>query len=99
MPRRPKVNPLSAQLRTLAATSSGDLQTFKSDFQLDKSIKDIKIASLETDKTNKDTRMNNTETKLTTLENTAVGIVDGGRAGLNHVEATPIMEVVQHCEY
>jgi hypothetical protein len=90
MPRRPKVNPLSAQLRTLAATSSGDLQTFKSDFQLDKSIKDIKIASLETDKTNKDTRMNNTETKLTTLENTAVGIVDGGRAGLNHVEATPI---------
>jgi len=90
MPRRPKVDPLSAQSRTLAVTSSGDLQNLKSDFQSDKSIKDIKIAALETDKTSKDTRMNNAETKLTTLETTAVGIVDGGRAGLNHVEANPI---------
>lgn len=90
MPRRPKVDPLAAQSRTLALTSSGDLQNLKSDFQSDKSIKDIKIAALETDKTSKDTRMNNAETKLTTLETTAVGIVDGGRAGLNHVEANPI---------
>tara|TARA_B100000497_G_scaffold120750_1_gene149592 strand:+ start:718 stop:1011 length:294 start_codon:yes stop_codon:yes gene_type:complete len=90
MSRRPRVDPLSAQSRTLAVTSAGDLQTLKSDFQSDKSIKDTKIANLETDKASKDTRMNNAETKLTTLENTAVGIVDGGRAGLNHVEATPI---------
>ncbi|MDB4349092.1 hypothetical protein OAA64_02085 [bacterium] len=76
MPRRPKVDPLAAQSRTLAVTSEGDLQNLKSDFQ--------------TDKTSKDTRMNNAETKLTTLETTAVGIVDGGRAGLNHVEANAI---------
>jgi len=30
------------------------------------------------------------ETRLSTLEVSAVGIVDGGRAGLSHVEANPI---------
>lgn len=90
MPRRPKVDPLAAQSRTLAATSAGDLQNLKSDFQSDKSIKDSKIATLEADKADKDTRMNTAETKLTTLETSAVGIVDGGRAGLNHVEANAI---------
>jgi hypothetical protein len=30
------------------------------------------------------------ETRLSTLEVSAVGIVDGGRAGLSHVEAIPI---------
>lgn len=106
MPRRTvqTVDPLSAQARTLAVTSAGDLQTLKSDFESDKSIKDSKIATLEADKTaqdgklstleadkaDKDTRMNTAETKLTTLETSAVGIVDGGRAGLNHVEANAI---------
>lgn len=30
------------------------------------------------------------ETRLSTLEVSAVGIVDGGRAGLSHIEANPI---------
>ena len=30
------------------------------------------------------------DTRLDTLEDTSVGIVDGGRAGLSHVEAIPI---------
>ncbi len=30
------------------------------------------------------------ETRIGSLEDSAVGIVDGGRAGLSHVEAVPI---------
>ena len=106
MLRRAKqtVDPLSAQSRTLAVTSAGDLQTLKSDFESDKSIKDSKIATLESDKTtqdgkiqtleddknDKDTRMNTAETKITTLENSSTGIVDGGRADVQHLEATDI---------
>ena len=30
------------------------------------------------------------DTRLDTLEDTSVGLVDGGRAGLSHVEAIPI---------
>lgn len=98
------VDPLSAQSRTLALTSAGELQTLKSDFQSDKALKDSKIATLEADKTtqdgkiqtleddknDKDTRMNTAETKITTLENSATGIVDGGRADVQHLEATDI---------
>ena len=106
MLRRAKqtVDPLSAQSRTLAVTSKGDLEILKSDFQSDKAIKDSKIATLEADKTtqdgkiqtleadkaDKDTRMNTAETKITTLENSATGIVDGGRADVQHLEATDI---------
>jgi hypothetical protein len=92
MLRRAKqtVDPLSAQSRTLAVTSAGDLQTLKSDFQSDKAIQDGKIQTLETDKADKDTRMNTAETKITTLENSATGIVDGGRADVQHLEATDI---------
>ena len=46
-------------------------------------LKDERITVLETDKIDKDTRM-------TALEASAVGIVDGGRANLQHVEATAI---------
>ena len=106
MPRRTvqKVDPLSAQSRTLAVTSAGELDVLKSDFESDKAIKDSKIATLEADKTtqdgkiqtlendknDKDTRMNTAETKITTLENSATGIVDGGRADVQHLEATDI---------
>ena len=92
MLRRAKqtVDPLSAQSRTLAVTSKGDLETLKSDFQSDKAIKDGKISTLEADKADKDTRMNTAETKITTLENSATGIVDGGRADVQHLEATDI---------
>jgi len=92
MPRRTvqTADPLSAQSRTLAVTSAGDLQTLKSDFESDKAIKDSKIQTLEDDKNNKDTRMNTAETKITTLENSATGIVDGGRADVQHLEATDI---------
>ena len=45
--------------------------------------KEQRITILETDKIAKDTRMN-------ALESSAVGIVDGGRANLQHVEATAI---------
>ena len=106
MLRRAKqtVNPLSAQSRTLAVTSAGELDVLKSDFESDKAIKDSKIATLEADKTtqdgkiqtleddknDKDTRMNTAETKITTLENSATGIVDGGRSNLSHVEANAI---------
>ncbi len=106
MPRRTvqKVDPLSAQSRTLALIAKGDLETLKSDFQSDKTIKDSKIATLEADKTtqdgkiqtleddknDKDTRMNTAETKITTLENSSTGIVDGGRADVQHLEATDI---------
>lgn len=99
-----RVDPLSAQSRTLAVTSKGDLEILKSDFQSDKALKDSKIATLEADKTtqdgkiqtleddknDKDTRMNTAETKITTLENSATGIVDGGRSNLSHVEANAI---------
>lgn len=106
MLRRAKqtVNPLSAQSRTLAVTSAGELDVLKSDFESDKAIKDSKIATLEADKTtqdgkistleadkaDKDTRMNTAETKITTLENSSTGIVDGGRADVQHLEATDI---------
>ena len=85
-----RVDPLSAQSRTLAVTSASELQQLKSDFQSDKAIKDGKIQTLETDKISKDTRMNTAETKITTLENSATGIVDGGRSNLSHVEANAI---------
>jgi hypothetical protein len=92
MLRRAKqtVDPLSAQSRTLAVTSKGDLEILKSDFQSDKAIKDVKIQTLEDDKNDKDTRMNTAETKITTLENSSTGIVDGGRADVQHLEATDI---------
>jgi len=56
MLRRAKqtVNPLSAQSRTLAVSSAGDLDVLRSDFRSDKAIKDSKIATLETDKTTQD---------------------------------------------
>jgi DNA anti-recombination protein RmuC len=84
------VDPLSAQSRTLALTAASELQQLKSDFQSDKAIKDGKIQTLEADKNDKDTRMNTAETKITTLENSATGIVDGGRADVQHLEATDI---------
>jgi hypothetical protein len=92
MLRRAKqtVNPLSAQSRTLAVTSAGELDVLKSDFQSDKAIQDGKISTLEADKISKDTRMNTAETKITTLENSSTGIVDGGRADVQHLEATDI---------
>ena len=92
MPRRTvqTVDPLSAQSRTLALIAKGDLETLKSDFQSDKSIQDGKLSTLEADKADKDTRMNTAETKITTLENSATGIVDGGRADVQHLEATDI---------
>ena len=106
MLRRAKqtVNPLSAQSRSLAVSAAGELDVLKSDFQSDKAIKDSKIATLEADKTtqdgkistleadkiSKDTRMNTAETKITTLENSSTGIVDGGRADVQHLEATDI---------
>ena len=92
MLRRAKqtVDPLSAQSRTLAVTSKGDLETLKSDFESDKVIQDGKLTTLEVDKADKDTRMNTAETKITTLENSATGIVDGGRADVQHLEATDI---------
>ena len=34
--------------------------------------------------------MNTAETKITTLENSSTGIVDGGRADVQHLEATDI---------
>ena len=78
MLRRAKqtVDPLSAQSRTLAVTSKGDLITLRNEF--------------ETDKASKDTRMNTAETDITTLQNSATGIVDGGRADVQHLEATDI---------
>ena len=51
--------------------------------ETDKAIKDTKVAALEADKIVKDT-------KITALESSSVGIVDGGRANLQHVEATAI---------
>ena len=49
----------------------------------DKPLQDAKITALEADKAIKDT-------KVSALEASAVGIVDGGRANLQHVEATAI---------
>jgi len=46
-------------------------------------LKETRINVLETDKALKDT-------KIAALEASAVGIVDGGRANLQHVEATAI---------
>ena len=82
MLRRAKqtVDPLSAQSRTLAVTSAGDLITLRNEF--------------ETDKASKDTRMNTAETDITTLQNSATGIVDGGRADVQHLEATQAAQVL-----
>ena len=106
MPRRTvqTVDPLSAQSRTLAVTSAGDLEILKSDFQSDKAIqdgklstleadkadKDNRVSALETDKINKDTQMTALDTRVTTMEDSATGIVDGGRADVQHLEATDI---------
>lgn len=49
----------------------------------DKPLQDAKLTALEADKADKDTR-------VTALESSSVGIVDGGRANLQHVEATAI---------
>ena len=46
-------------------------------------LKETRIGSLESDKIVKDTKIQN-------LEDSAIGIVDGGRAGLSHVEADSI---------
>ena len=46
-------------------------------------LKEARINTLETDKVIKDT-------KIAALEASSVGIVDGGRANLQHVEATAI---------
>jgi hypothetical protein len=46
-------------------------------------LKETRLVTLEGDKIVKDTKIQN-------LEDSAVGIVDGGRAGLSHVEAIPI---------
>ena len=92
MLRRAKqtADPLSAQSRTLALTSASDLQQLKSDFQLDKATQDSKISTLETDKISKDTQMTALDTRVTTMEDSATGIVDGGRADVQHLEATDI---------
>ena len=78
MPRRTvqTVDPLSAQSRTLALTSKGDLITLRNEF--------------ETDKASKDTQMTALDTRVTTMEDSATGIVDGGRADVQHLEATDI---------
>ena len=70
MPRRTvqRVDPLSAQSRTLAVTRTGD---------------NTRINTNETNITLMDGR-------LTTLEDSATGIVDGGRADVQHLEATDI---------
>lgn len=49
----------------------------------DKLVKDSKISALEDDKNDKDTRVQ-------ALELSAVGIVDGGRADVQHLEASDI---------
>lgn len=49
----------------------------------DKPLQDAKLTALEADKIVKDT-------KVAALEASSVGIVDGGRANLQHVEATAI---------
>ena len=87
---RQEADPLSAQSRTRAILSAGDIETLRGDFQSDKAIQDGKISVLESDKIDKDTRMNTAETDITTLQNSATGIVDGGRSNLSHVEATDI---------
>ena len=108
MPRRTvqAVDPLSAQSRTLALTLKGGaaLSTLRNEFEIDKALKDSKIATLEADKTtqdgklstleadknNKDTQMTALDTRVTTMEDSATGIVDGGRADVQHLEATDI---------
>jgi hypothetical protein len=69
------VSPLSAQSRTLAVTSAGDLDVLKTEFETDKQVKDTKIANLESDKNDKDTRVaaletdkNQKDTKMSTME-------------------------------
>ena len=75
-----------ATLEADKTTQDGKLSTLEAD----KADKDTRVSALETDKINKDTRMNTAETKITTLENSATGIVDGGRADVQHLEATDI---------
>lgn len=87
---RQKADPLSAQSRTRAILSAGDIDTLRGEFQSDKAIKDGKITVLESDKVYKDTRMNTAETDIISLQNSATGIVDGGRADVQHLEATDI---------
>ncbi len=69
---------ISADDRSLYGTrvSLGNVKT-----SLD--LKETRIVSLESDKIVKDTKIQN-------LEDSATGIVDGGRAGIIHVEANPI---------
>ena len=92
MPRRTvqAVDPLSAQSRSLAVSAAGELEVLKSDFDSDKAIQDGKISTLETDKISKDTQMTALDTRVTTMEDSATGIVDGGRADVQHLEATDI---------
>ena len=74
----------SKDQRLIALESDKPLQDAKlTALESDKAIKDTKVAALEADKIVKDT-------KVAELEASAVGIVDGGRANLQHVEATAI---------
>lgn len=63
----------------------------------DKVVKDSKISALESDKNDKDSRVallesdkSDKDTRVQALELSAVGIVDGGRADVQHLEATDI---------
>ena len=87
-PRRRDVAPaylirqahVSAQgAHTKLSNKEGRLVTLEQD----KPLQDAKLTALEADKIVKDT-------KVAALEASSVGIVDGGRANLQHVEATAI---------
>ena len=69
------------QLTGFGSISSDD----RSQYATRVSLGNVKISLdlLESDKIVQDTKIQN-------LEDSAVGIVDGGRAGLSHVEAIPI---------
>ena len=56
------------------------------------SNKDQRIIALESDKVSKDGQMSAMDTRVTTLESSSSsgGLVDGGRANLNAVEASAI---------
>ena len=56
------------------------------------SSKDQRLIALESDKVVKDGQISAIDTRVTTLENTSSsgGLVDGGRANLNAVEASAI---------
>ena len=71
---------VSAQgAHTKLSNKEGRLVTLEQD----KPLQDAKLTALEADKIVKDT-------KVAALEASSVGIVDGGRANLQHVEATAI---------